>query len=364
MRRITVAACLSALLALAAAPDGAAASGQLQREVVRAEGEVRFTVRFRDAERRTRVLSFALPATAYAEARDGLTPVDSPKIDRRIDARVEPLLDQSRAQWRRGMRDRLAALAGSLPEGVSMDYGFEAAQLTWSLEGRGVERSELQAHARRIGAHLERASHRLNAQRQRALDRKARLARDAVLRDLNYVRDPALDGLLRPDYAGLARAQSGLLRPLADAIARTADGGARARTALALAFLQTIPYDRLEQRGAADGTGFAVPAELLHLNRGDCDSKATALAALMRQFAPGVATAMLLLPGHAVLAAELPTQPGDRTVELDGRQLVLMEPAGPGIAPVGRIAEDSRRLLDSGKLQSVVWMTGGPDDGA
>jgi transglutaminase-like putative cysteine protease len=359
-----VAACVLALLAVSVGGPAPAAAGQLDRQVERAGGEVRFTVRFRDAERRTRVVSFALPADAYAKARHGLTPVDAPEVERRIDRRVQALLADSRTEWRRGMRDRLAALAASLPDGISMDYSFDGAQLTWSLEARGVDRSALQAEARRIETHLERASHRLNAQRQRALDRKARRAQDAVLRDLNYVRDPDLGGLLRPDYAALAQAQSGLLRPLAEAIARTAGAGVRARTGLALAFLQTIPYDRLQKRGAADGTGFAVPAELLHLNRGDCDSKATALAALMRHFAPEVATALLLLPGHAVLAAELPTKPGDRTVELAGRRLVLMEPAGPATAPIGRIADDSRRLLDRGKLQSVVWMTGGPGDGA
>lgn len=350
------------LAAAAAVLPAPAQAEQLGRSVRATGGEVAFTVRFRDAERETRVLEFALPAARYESARQGLTPVDAPAVRARMDAPLEAFVDDSWRRWEEAMAVRLEALAGTLPDGIALSWSFEGRKLTWSLKGRGVGRAELEREGARLSRRLKRASHRLNGERQRELDAYARRVRDSVLGELNYVRDPALGGLLRPDYAGLARAQADLLRPLSKAVVRSARASVRDRVALALAFVQTIPYDALELRGARGGTGFAVPAELLHLNRGDCDSKATALAAVMRTLVPGVRTAVVLLPGHAVLAADLPRAPGDRTIALDGRRFVLMEPAGPAVLPLGRVGPDSRRLLDSGDGRSVVWITGGPGD--
>jgi hypothetical protein len=80
----------------------------------------------------------------------------------------------------------------------------------------------------------------------------------------------------------------------------------------------------------------------------------------MRTLAPGTASAIVLLPGHAVLAADLEPRPGDRTVELDGQRFVLMEPAGPARIPLGRIGDTSRKLLTEQGIDSLVWITGGP----
>jgi hypothetical protein len=80
----------------------------------------------------------------------------------------------------------------------------------------------------------------------------------------------------------------------------------------------------------------------------------------MRTLAPEVETAIVLLPGHAVLAADLPVQPGDRTLSLDGQRFVLMEPAGPARIPLGQVSDSSRRLLSEQGVTSLVWITGGP----
>jgi hypothetical protein len=259
------------------------------------------------------------------------------------------------------MRARLDALAGTLPGNIELTYEFEGKQLSWSLRGRGVTQAELEREAQRLTQQIRRASARLKQQQRRDVRAYAQDVRAELLADLNYVRDPNLGGLVRPDYAALARGQADLLRPMARAIAEAAGTGeTRRQVAIALALLQEIPYDELRTRGATDGTGFAVPAELLHVNQGDCDSKATALASLMRTFAPETATAIVLLPGHAVLAADLEPRPGDRTVELDGQRFVLMEPAGPARIPLGQISDTSRKLLTDQGIDSLVWITGGP----
>ena len=343
-----------------AAPAGQADS-QVDLSVAAGGDTVRFDYRFRDARGERHTVAFALPAKAYAQARQGLKPLQSDAVKDRLDRSVQRYAEDSSTTWREGMRARLDALAGTLPDGIELSYEFEGRQLSWSLRGRGVSQADLERAGERLAQQIRRASARLKRQQRRDVRAYAQDVRAELLADLNYVRDSNLGGLVRPDYAALARGQSDLLRPMARAIADAAvTGDTRRQVALALALMQEIPYDELRTRGATDGTGFAVPAELLHVNQGDCDSKATALASLMRTLAPDTATAIVLLPGHAVLAAALEPRPGDRTLELAGERFVLMEPAGPARIPVGRISDTSRRLLSEQGIDSLVWITGGP----
>ncbi|MBK1696099.1 hypothetical protein [Rhodovibrio salinarum] len=339
------------------------AEAQGRRSIETLGERVQFDYRVRRADGDMRTVSFALPAEAYAEARQGLTPLQSDAVKGRLDRQVRRYAEDSRQTWRAGIRARLEALQGTLPDGIEMTYTLDEQRLSWSLKGQGVTQAQVERTGRRLKQQIRRASARLKQQQRRDLRAYAEGVRDELLAKLNYVRDPNLGNLIRPDYAALARGQAGLLQPMARAIARAAGSrDPRRRIDLALALMQQIPYDELRVRGATDGTGFAVPAELLHVNRGDCDSKATALAALMRTLSPEIATAIVLLPGHAVLAADLPVRPGDRTLELDGRTFVLMEPAGPLRLPVGRIAQGSHDLLRKQGVASLVWITGGPQD--
>ena len=332
-----------------------------ERSRAPAGDSVRFDYRFRDAGGQSHTVSFALPAEAYAQARQGLKPLQSDAVKGRLDRSVQRYAEDSSASWRKGMRARLQALEGTLPDNIQLVYAFDGRQLSWSLKGRGVTQAELERAGERLAQQIRRASARLKQQQQRDVRAYAQDIRADLLAELNYVRDPDLGGLIRPDYAALAKRQADLLRPMARAVAAAAGTrDTRRQVALALALMQEIPYDELRTRGATDGTGFAVPAELLHVNQGDCDSKATALASLLRTLAPGTATAIVLLPGHAVLAADLPPQPGDRTLQLDGERFVLMEPAGPARIPLGQISETSRDLLRDQGVDSLVWITGGP----
>jgi hypothetical protein len=345
----------------AEAAPAAQDDSRADRSVEAAGDTVRFDYRFRDASGQTHAVSFALPAVAYAQARQGLKPLQSDAVKGRLDRSVRRYAEDSSTTWREGMRARLEALKGTLPDTIRLLYEFQGKQLSWSLKGRGVTQAELEREAQRLAQHIRRASARLQQQQRRDVRAYAQDVRAELLDELNYVRDPNLGGLVRPDYAALAQAQADLLRPMARAVAEAAGGDdARRQVALALALMQEIPYDELRTRGATDGTGFAVPAELLHVNQGDCDSKATALASLMRTLVPGTATAIVLLPGHAVLAADLPPKTGDRTLDLDGQRFVLMEPAGPARSPLGRISDTSRRLLSEQGVDSLVWITGGP----
>jgi hypothetical protein len=330
---------------------------QVAHSVAREGDRVRFEVGFRAGGERTYVLRFALRQDIYDIAKDGLEPPDAEPVRQRIRTPVEAYIAKRQAAWRDDLRARIGKLERSLPEHVDIEPTFDGSKLSWRLKSRGGSQADLQRIANRVERHIEAVSDRLIAEAKADVARYAEQVRGEVYRDLSYLRDPEMD-LLRVDYRRVARQAARRLSPLAEAIGQRAGADARDRLAYALAFLQTIPYDRLTGRDAADGTGFATPVEMLHLNRGDCDSKATALAALMRRLAPEVRTALILLPGHAVLAADIPSRPGDRVLKLRGERFVLMEPAGPAVVPVGQIAPDSRDALDRGEIQSVVWMTG------
>ena len=344
-------------LAMLAAQPGAAAAGQLERDVVRTGDGVRYTVVFRDARDRRQRLHFTFPVERYAEGKRGLPPVRSEDVRERINEPVQAYVAERRTKWRDALRRRLDKLDRRLPEHIAIRYSFGADGLSWSLKSRRASKAELEDIAARIEDRIEAVSDRILDGAEADIERYAEQVRDNVYNDLYYVRDRELD-VLRVDYRRVAQQAAPRLAPLARAIAQRAGSGARERLALALAFLQTIPYDRLTGRDAAEGTGFATPLEMLHHNRGDCDSKATALAALMRRLAPEVRTAMVLLPGHAVLAADVATREGDRVIRLRGDKFVLMEPAGPARIPVGTVADSSLAAFNDREIQSIVWLTG------
>lgn len=161
------------------------------------------------------------------------------------------------------------------------------------------------------------------------------------------------DRRLRPDYARIAQESLLDLRPVADALAALTPGlPPREGLNRLLLFLQTIPYDRLDDR--ATDAGFLLPLVLLAENRGDCDSKAVAFAALAHLLYPDVPIALVLVPQHAFVALGLPPARGDRTLRHGGREWVLAEPVGPHVLPVGRLGDESERKL--GQIEDVVTL--------
>jgi len=156
------------------------------------------------------------------------------------------------------------------------------------------------------------------------------------------------------DYVAAARRYARALWPLAQAMLAIAGGAdERARVALALSFFQAIPYDELSDRVRNGGYDFAPPPTLLDINRGDCDSKAVALACVLRAVAPGRRSAMATMPGHAILGVDVPWREGDAWVRRDGRVFIALEAAGPAMAPVGRVAPQTARFLDAQNFS--VW---------
>jgi hypothetical protein len=112
------------------------------------------------------------------------------------------------------------------------------------------------------------------------------------------------------DFAAATTALQGPMSAVARALGATpnVDNSDRARIALALTFLQEVPYAVLEDKERKGGDFLPAPA-LLAQNRGDCDSKAVALAAVLRTYVPGRKLAVVTMPEHAILAVDMPAGP-------------------------------------------------------
>ncbi|APE03734.1 hypothetical protein BM526_02800 [Alteromonas mediterranea] len=130
-----------------------------------------------------------------------------------------------------------------------------------------------------------------------------------------------------------------------------AQSDSRAYFSLILSWLQSIPYDTLEDRVVSNGSGYAPPINVLMQNVGDCDSKAVLASSMVRAFLPSTKMIMVFLPNHALLGIALTPMVGDRTIVHDGETYVLYDPTGPALIPFGQVSEDTKRYIVTGRYQ-------------
>jgi len=215
------------------------------------------------------------------------------------------------------------------------------------------ERQRLGEQERTLQRALESQSDAIQDDWNAAQVRTARQLQDIRT---NYFRSKgyALDGNVgRPDYQSAARESVADLRPLAMALRERAAGGSvRDTVDLALQFFQAIPYDTLTSRMTSNGAGFAFPLAMLAENRGDCDTKSVAFAAVLKALFPSLSTVMVIVPGHALVGVDVPAAAGDRTLHANGRTYVLMEPVGPAQTRIGEVGEQSTGRM--GRIDKVL----------
>ena len=155
---------------------------------------------------------------------------------------------------------------------------------------------------------------------------------------------------IKPDHIRYMSEMTDALIPLSQAFYEKVNTQADAREYfnLLLSWVQSIPYDALDNRAQSNGSGFAPPAQLLNENRGDCDSKSVLIASIARAFLPDTAMVLVLLPEHALLGIALTPKKGEETLVEDGKTYVLMEPTGPALFTFGEIAESSAKDIAKG----------------
>ena len=116
-----------------------------------------------------------------------------------------------------------------------------------------------------------------------------------------------------------------------------------------LSFVQSIPYSTLESRLTSSGAGFNPPAKLLWENQGDCDSKMTLTATILRALMPRINMAMIYIDKHAFIGIDIPAEAGEMTIEHQGIKYLLGEPTGPALYRLGKLAPESELAVDQGR---------------
>lgn len=301
----------AALLALSLSLGAQAEAQQLEFKSTVRSGDLRLAYRWRDQTGREVNTAFSLSREMVREAESSFA-----------DFSLEGMWSAIEAE----LRDEVARYG----RGARISFVRSTNALAWTLETRD-------------NATAETLNRRLAERRVAA--RSGYLAR--------HLRHQVGDYVII-DFAAAARAQKEPLRVVTRALADDRDvvNTDRARVARALAFFQSIPYARLDPTRRQGGDFLAAPA-LLAQNRGDCDSKAAALGAVLQSYVPSRKLAVITMPGHAILAVDLPPHPGERTVRTSGRNLVALEVAGPHLAPVGQVAPATERLLASRGVE--IW---------
>lgn len=148
---------------------------------------------------------------------------------------------------------------------------------------------------------------------------------------------------IRHDHARYTRLSVPALKPIVDGIKQMQINPQDSREfiSILMSWIQSIPYSRLENRIYSNGAGFVAPRDLLQYNRGDCDSKSTLMAAILKAYSPNINLKMVYLPEHALLALAMPAKPKESTIVYKGTQYVLLEPTGPAQYEIGEVADST-----------------------
>lgn len=156
----------------------------------------------------------------------------------------------------------------------------------------------------------------------------------------------------KPDHIRFAKESSQALQPLLDEIRKKMPRAtARNIAVFLLSWLQTIPYEAMEPRAQYNGANFAPPLKLLRHNKGDCDSKVTLMATIMKAMFPRLKIALIYLPEHTLIGMNVSHLEEDEKLKLDGLDYTLADPVGPKLLPFAEISEQSKRYISSGNYQ-------------
>ncbi len=341
--------------------------------------EVRYQYTFKDARKHKWELDFTLPLKEVEQSLN-LIPAEE-----RIQADIQKALDSFVAHLNRTNNQRqqdelqehfrqLEAIAenynADLPHGIRIWVKQKDNQLQYGHKGGG-QPLLLKEH-RIVKAKLDKALGEIqkvhqqfrqgfeerwvknHQARQQQANQQAKKIRRQHLASSYLVEDEQL-GFVRLDYSRIAKVYQETLAPLALRFSRSVLDD-RARIQLALNFFQAIPYSQLRNRNRSGIAGFVSPPALLHINQGDCDTKATAMSAVLAQLVPQRQVVMVLIKEHAFLGVALTPQRGDVIYEYQGLEYVLMEPAGPALLPLGKISRRSKSAVKQAQVQQVLRM--------
>lgn len=174
------------------------------------------------------------------------------------------------------------------------------------------------------------------------------LAEYLKLRRYQQFVTPTGEVAIKPDHLLIAKQSVDMMQPIREQIlTQYQNYNIREITNYVLHWIQSIPYNKLESRVSSSGAGFLPPVQLLYKNQGDCDSKVTLTAAILRSLMPRIEIALVFIDNHALIGLQIPSLTGEATINVDGLQYVLAEPTGPALYPLGQIAPMSKQATDN-----------------
>jgi hypothetical protein len=304
---------LGVLLVALVAFASAAQAQQLDFKRISHSGDELLSYRWRDYLRQEHSVAFTLTRQAIREAEDSFAQYSLQDMWQVVE---------------RDLRDEVVRFGN----GARIDIKRTSDGVRWTVESRQQDLDQL---TRKVEARLHKSQHDYLARHLRRMVGERRIV---------------------VDFAAATSAQQGPLRAVAKALGDMPDVPTedRGRVALALSFFQSIPYATLDDK-QRQGGDFLPASALLAENRGDCDSKAVALAAVLRNFTRFRKLAVVTMPGHAILGVEMPAEPGDATIRQGGRLYVALETAGPSILPVGRVGPIATKYLAGLARDIEIW---------
>lgn len=175
---------------------------------------------------------------------------------------------------------------------------------------------------------------------QQYLEKRTREIQDVVYAEKMYRRAEGRSVIA--DYELIVHRHAMAMEPVAAALRKPGES-LRLTVERAVSFLQAIPYSA----SFSNNSGFQTPVGMLAENKGNCDTKSAALAAILINY--GVRTVLIATDAHMFVGIEIPQTDGDASAVFGGVRYVLAEPTGPRILPVGQVSELAMR---NGKILS------------
>ncbi|WP_426359921.1 hypothetical protein ACPUVO_06800 [Pseudocolwellia sp. HL-MZ19] len=161
---------------------------------------------------------------------------------------------------------------------------------------------------------------------------------------------------IKPDHATFAALSAEDMKPLKPLILeKVSVKNIRQATDYVLAFVQSIPYSPLESRVDSSGAGFNPPLKLLWENQGDCDSKVTLAAAILRTLMPRIKMVLVFIDNHALIGIDAQAQGNETTITIDGTTYLLGEPTGPAPLVLGQLDQASELAIAQGQYSAEVF---------
>ncbi len=157
-------------------------------------------------------------------------------------------------------------------------------------------------------------------------------------------------GVTRVDVPGVVKQNKALVKPLAQVFERYASQHNYASMDIigaVLSFAQTaIAYKNVGPIYKGKHTaGFLLPITTVVLGWGDCDTKTALVSSILSNWSQ-MRMIGIAVPGHYLMAVLQIPDKGDMFVEYQGLQYILLEPAGPGWFPPGRVADETVAQLN------------------